>query len=276
MNSFNQTVRTLLMLAVVGMVGVAGYKGYQVANAPAQQLAERERELAEVRDQLTERDNALAERQKQIDQLQVQAAEAAEAIAELEEARDRLETSLRLLKLRRRLARIEVLDQQLNEEQELFTKFRFYEVGDTGQPIGEPVELIVEGDRIYIEYLVVKFDDKYIEEADLVRGTAICLLERVFGEKQEPEMGYVIDEVGTRPTAYERGTPMNEFEAKIWADFWTIASDPERAAEMGIRAIHAQAPSTKVEAGKVYELDLRATGDFSLTQVKGEVPQAIE
>src|SRR5690606_34152252 len=129
---------------------------------------------------------------------------------------------------------------------------------------------------VYIEYLVVKFDDKYVEEADLVRGTAICLLERVFGEKQEPEMGYVIDQVGTRPTAYERGTPMSEFEAKIWADFWTIASDPQRAAELGIRAIHAQAPSIRVEAGKMYELDLRSTGDFTLQQVAGEVPRPIQ
>jgi hypothetical protein len=135
---------------------------------------------------------------------------------------------------------------------------------------------MVEGDRIYIEYLVVKFDDKYVEQADLERGTAICLFERVFGEKQEPEMGYVIDQVGTRPTAYERGTPMSEFEAKIWADFWTIASNPQRAAELGIRAIHAQAPSIRVEAGKIYELDLRSTGDFTLQQVAGEVPRRLE
>jgi len=274
MNQFNQTIRTLLMVVVVGMAGLVGYKGYEMVNAPARELAEREKQLDEVRGQLTRLDADLAARQKEIASLQEQAAADAARIAKLEEERERLETSLRLMKLRRRLARIDVLEQAPDPDGQLVTRFRFVEIGDDGQALGDPVELMVEGDRIYIEYLVVKFEDKYIEAADLERGTAICLFERIFGEKQEPETGYVIDQVGTRPTAYERGTPMSEVEKKIWDDFWTIANDPQKAAELGISASHAQAPSIRVEPGVTYELDLRSTGDFTL-QRAGEKPARV-
>ena len=52
------------------------------------------------------------------------------------------------------------------------------------------------------------------------------------------------------------------------ADFWTIANDRQKAADLGIRATHAQAPSMRVEKGATYELDLRATGEFSLQRAE--------
>ena len=103
-----------------------------------------------------------------------------------------------------------------------------------------------------------------MEQADLERGTAICLLERIFGENQQPGEGFVIDAVGSRPNSYERGSVTSELEQRIWDDFWTIANDREKAAQLGIRATHAQAPSIRMQPDAVYELDLRATGEFSL------------
>jgi hypothetical protein len=53
-------------------------------------------------------------------------------------------------------------------------------------------------------------------------------------------------------------------EKQIWKDFWTIAANPSRAAELGIRAAHADAPSIRVNEGVTYELELRTTGEFTL------------
>ena len=65
------------------------------------------------------------------------------------------------------------------------TTFEFYEVNDDGAPLGaDRRKFTVEGDRVYVECLVAKFDDKYVEEQDLDRGTAICIFQRVFGEFQ--------------------------------------------------------------------------------------------
>ena len=116
---------------------------------------------------------------------------------------------------------------------------------------------------VYVDYLTVTFDDKYIEQSDLDRSTAIALFQRIFGEHQEPIKGQRLDDVGTRPTAYARGTPMSDFEKKIWDDFWLIANDPARARELGIIAIHGDGLSMRVQPGKTYEIDLRATGDMS-------------
>lgn len=265
---FNSTVRTIIMAVVVGLLGLGGFQAYQAYDAPRRALADRERELESVISDLNETKATVVQQDKTITGLQDDVAERDVKIDELAENLDRVETAVRLLKLRRRLAKIDVLDQTTDEAGAMTTKVRFTEVADDGKPVGEPAEFDIEGDRIYVEYLVVKFDDQYIEDADLERGTAICLFERIFGEKQEPDEGFVIDEVGSRPNSYARGSVTSEFEQKIWDDFWTIANDREKAAELGIRATHAQAPSIRMEEGATYELDLRATGEFSLQRVE--------
>ncbi len=227
-------------------------------------LEGKQRELDAIRSSLDRAQADLAERDETIEGLNADLIERNVQIDELSEEVDRMQTAIRLLKLRRRLAHIEVLDQNTAGDGSITTKIRFTETGDDAQPIAEPADLTIDGDRIYVEYLVVKFDDSYVEQADIERGTAICLFERLFGENQEPGEGFVIDKVGSRPNSYGRGSVTSEFEQKIWDDFWTIANDREKAAELGIRATHAQAPSIRMKAGATYELDLRATGEFSL------------
>ncbi len=261
---FNTTTRTVLMAVVVGVFGYGGFQAIQAYNAPRRELESKEREVESLRERLEETEATVAERDQAIDGLNEDITERDVRIDELEEEVDRVQTAIRLLKLRRRLARIEVLDQQTADDSSVTTNIRFTEIGDDGQQVGEPAELAIDGDRIYVEYLVVKFDDEYVEQADIERGTAICLLERIFGENQEPDDGFVIDQVGSRPNSYMRGSHTSEFEQQIWDDFWTIANDREKAEQLGIRATHAQAPSIRMKAGATYELDLRATGEFSL------------
>lgn len=264
---FNTTIRTLIMAAVVGGLGFGGFQAMQAYNAPRRELAGKQRELDAALQDLEQTKQQVAERDETITSLNDDIAERDVQIDQLEVEVDRVQTAMRLLKLRRRLARIEVLDQSTAEDGSLATKIRFTEIGDDGQQVGEPAEFTIDGDRVYVEYLVVKFDDQYVEQADIERGTAICLFERIFGENQEPGEGFVIDKVGSRPNAYGRGSVNSEFEQKIWDDFWTIANDREKAAELGIRATHAQAPSIRMKPGATYELDLRATGEFSLRLV---------
>lgn len=265
---FNSTVRTLLMAVVVGVLGFGGFQAFQAYSTPRRELAGKQRELDAVLKGLEQAKSDLAARDKAIGELKEDIAERDVRIDQLIADLDRVQTAVKLLKLRRRLARIEVIDQTTADDGTVATRILFTEIGDNGQRVGEPAELAIDGDRVYVEYLVVKFDDKYVEQADLERGTAICLLERIFGENQEPGQGFVIDQVGSRPNSYERGSITSDFEQQIWNDFWTIANDRQKAAELGIRATHAQAPSMRVEKGATYELDLRSTGEFSLQRVE--------
>lgn len=294
--TINSTLRTVMMLVLLVAGGWAGYLGYALVNEPQQKLAEQQAAI----------DKALVDlrqAQAQIDAGQKEIAELEASLREKSAEVVRLAVAMKLLKVRRRLARLTVLDQReepasnqpttsTNSGDEsaeatadastddpsraattapatqLVSTIEFVEVNDEGNPIGPTKQFKITGDMVYIDYLRVTFDDKYIESSDLDRSTAIALFQRIFGEHQEAARGYQLDEVGTRPTAYARGTDMSEFERKIWDDFWLIANNPAKAAELGIHAAHGSAVSMRVQPGKTYEIELRSTGDITLRPVE--------
>lgn len=244
----NTTMRTLLMTALVGGAGYGGYILYDLYHDPRQQLADKQAKLDEAIAKLASSEKQLAETSAELERTQV---------------------AMQLLKVRHRLARLKCLDQKPNSETgAVESTVEFVEINDEGLPIGQPKRFTIEGKLVYVDYLTVKFDDKYIEQSDLDRSTALALFQRIFGEHQEPITGQRLDDVGTRPTAYARGTPMSEFEKKIWDDFWLIANDPPRAREMGIIAINGEAPSIVLVPGKTYEIEIRSTGGISFRAVE--------
>ena len=272
MRTVNSTIRTVLFAVLLAAAGFAGWKGYTLVNEPQQRLAEKQVELESARGDLK---TSRQELSKQTEQLSARTEELSAAQADLKaniEQIERLETSMQLLKLRHRIARLHVLKQQNDPETgHSVTTVEFYEVNNEGEPIDDRRrKFTVEGDRIYVECLVAKFEDKYVEQSDLERSTAVCLFQRIFGEHQQPQEGFELDEIGRSPTSYARGGKMSDFEQKIWDDFWNLANDPIKAAEMGIRAAHADAPSMRMREGKTYELQLRATGEFTLKLVDGQ------
>lgn len=261
--TFNSLVRTLLFGALIVGGAFVGWQGYSLYWEPRQRLAEQEFELAMMQEQLKQADADLAARQQEVDALTTDLAETTEEL-------ERAETALRLLKLRHRIARLRVVEQTLHAElNDVVSTIEFYEVGDDGAPISDERRTFkIAGDRVYVECLVAKFEDKYVEQADLDRSTAVCLFQRIFGEYQEPQEGYPLDNIGGSPTAAAQGKPVSEFEQRIWSDFWTLANNREKAAELGIRAAHADAPSIRVENGATYELELRSTGEFTLRRLE--------
>lgn len=241
----NSVVRTALATVLVIVSGVVGYQAYDVYNQPQKQLKQKQAEL----------DKTLAK----LDQVETDLSAAKVEV-------ERLNTSLELLKIDQRVAELRILDQKpaAEEGEPVITTVQFVETDPEGKPIGEPRTFEVPGEQVYLEYLVVKFNDEYIEQADLERGTAICLFQRLFGSGQKPEEGFTIDQPNSRPTAYARGEQMSEFEKEIWSDFWDLAHDKERLEKMGIRNVMADAPSVKARPGSKYRLQIRTTGGFQL------------
>ncbi|HEX2476609.1 MAG TPA: hypothetical protein VHK01_17785 [Lacipirellulaceae bacterium] len=281
-SNVNTTLRTLLMLVLVGGAGLGGYKAYEIYNEPQKQLASTKEELEQTRGDLQK------EQQKNVE-LASHNAELASQNAEQAATIERQQVAMQLLKVTRRVARLTVLDQRPRTENDvaatttevendvpknLLTRIEFVEIGDNGDPIGDAKQFDIVGDMVYVDYLRVTFDDKYIEQSDLDRSTAISLFQRIFGEYQDPAEGFHLDTVGTRPTAYARGTEMSDFERKIWNDFWLIANDSRRAAELGIHAAHGNAVSIRVKPNQTYEIDLRSTGEMSIRPVEKQSPSA--
>lgn len=264
----NSAVRTLLATVLVGGLGYGGYLGYQQYNAKDITAAQARREAE---DALKERDEA----RKGLDAANLQLVAKDERIGALnrdlelkQEQIDRLEVSMSLLKVDKRLARLTAVDQGTDSAtNEKFTDVEFVELNAEGKPLGEPRKFRIKGDMVYLDSWLVKFDDKYTQDADLERGVSLVLFRRIFGEKQQPSEGFPLDETNSRPQAYARGQE-TELEKKIWGDFWGIANDEAKAKELGIRAAHGEAVYIRMQKGKSYKVQLRASDGLSVVPEK--------
>src|SRR6478752_9776211 len=155
-SNVNAAIRNFLLAALVGGAGFAGYIGYDLYNAPRKQLQEKEQQLAE-------KDGKL---QAALADLTVKEKANVELLAknkDLADKYDRAQLSLKLLKVRHRLARLTVLDQHEvpslipatptgNEagasRPNVMTKIEFVDINDQGQPIGKPKTFDIKGDMI--------------------------------------------------------------------------------------------------------------------------------
>jgi hypothetical protein len=285
-SAINSAVRTLLAVVVVGAVGAGGWYGYSQYNAneieaqrSAEALAAAQDELKQAQSRLQQANTDLQRANTEILKKEAVIQEKEEEIGELNETVEeqkheieRLDTAMRLLKIDHRVARLAVLDQiQDPETKEVTTVVQFQELNGEGEPVEDPKLFRIKGDMVYIDSWIVKFDDKYVEQADIDRATSLVLFRRLFGEFQEPQDGFALDQVGARPRVYGRGGKISEFEKRIWDDFWTVANDDGMQDDLGIRAAHGDAPSIKVRKGKVYRVELRASDGLSITPA-GDLP----
>ena len=298
----NKALRTLLLLALVALLGwwtlflrgkLTGHEeqlaeknqevislGLDLAESEKKleqlgtDLAMRDETIAGLNDSLVAKDAELALKDEAIGELEEDNAEKAERIVVLTEELslsqaevEALTAAIALLKIDRRVARLEVLAHEPDPADPARTRTRltFTELDATGEAVGPARELTVDGTRVYLEALVIKFDDDYVEEGDFLRGSSVCLFQRVFGEAQSPADGVAIEPSGTLPAVYGGDELPAPFYRELWQRFWEYAEDPDAAAALGVRAIHGEAPFIESKPGKSYRVELRASGGLSIT-----------
>ncbi|NWG12421.1 MAG: hypothetical protein HXY20_02670 [Acidobacteria bacterium] len=186
-------------------------------------------------------------------------------IARLEEEKQRLETYLKLLRFTERRARVEVLDQRLDGGGAPITRIRFTEIDATGAPVTASREFMLTGQEVYIDTLTIRFEDHFVEQGDPLKGRALMLFRRIFTSLMRPEEGYVLDRDGQPPEVYAREKAATDFERNLWSRFWELANNEGLARQSGVRAIHGEAPYTRLEANRIYHVTLRSTGEVSIT-----------
>jgi hypothetical protein len=261
LSTINSFLRTLIAVVVIGAVSAVSYFGYAKFNSSTIEAETRARELKEAEARLTQvkRDLEAAgvELQQKDAKIQLQVAE----ISVLNKEVEKLETSLTLLKVDHRVARLSVIDQTKDDATgKMSTLVEFVEINKDGKPIDTPRQFRIPGDTVFVDAWIVEFEDKYVEVADIERGTSLLLFKRLFGNDQKPDDGYPLDQHGAAPNAYARGGKMSDFEKSIFDDFWSIANDKDKASEKGIKANYGSADYLKVEKGKSYTVELRASG----------------
>jgi hypothetical protein len=262
LKNLNAILRTAVLVAAVLL---AGWWTLTV-RAKLNRHEDAQRRIEELDTALEEREGRIAELASTLEERERHIEELDRAVRERDLRIQELGTAMRLLKVDHRLARLEVLEQTEPEEEgePLRTRLRFTELGPDGEPIGPGRELTVAGGTVYVETLVVKFEDALVESGDPLRGTAICLFRRLFGSEQRPSEGVALDPAGVQPLAYggeQRPDPMLR---DLWQRFWEYANDPELAASRGVRAIHGEAPFIEVRPGRSYRIELRSSGGLTI------------
>ncbi|MGQ9505025.1 MAG: hypothetical protein ACUVQG_12705 [Thermogutta sp.] len=282
LQTINTLLSTIVILIILSLLGGGIYLGYSLyeASRSAQQameqaLAEKESELAKVSAELKVREEDIKRKETQITQLSNDLATARVELERKEREIQRLTMALQLLKVDRRVAYLDVLSQAQSEDgQAVKTTVRFVEVDEHGRPVEKPRTFDVMGDKVYVDALVVKFADKYVEEGDPLRAASLCLFQRVFGNAQSPDNGVRIDREGDQPAVYKTGQLRSDFERELWAQFWDFARDEEKARQAGVRAAHGEAVYVLAQPGTRYRLTLRASDGLSITPA-GPIPDHI-
>ena len=104
---------------------------------------------------------------------------------ELDDSRKKnqqLETSMKLLKVDRRMARVDVIEKTTNDKGQTLLKVKFTELDRKGTRIGESRTFNLKGERFYVDCWIVNFDDHFVENADALRSCSLCVFKSIFGE----------------------------------------------------------------------------------------------
>lgn len=244
--TINSAVRTMMMLALAGGLGYGGYMGYTEYIQPG---IEAKQAIADLED------------------LKLAHQTQAQQLHQTELENDRLATVNKLMRIEGRVANLEVLEKGVDDQGQKYLEVRFTEVDDEGYPIGSARDFTLPGDTFYIDCWVAKFQDKYIEQVDELRGQSLVMFKSIFGNDQKPSEAFSLDESSQRVPKRYQTERQSEFEAKLWADFNAVSNDLDRQEELGLRAIHGQANYLLPQEGQTYQIKLRSTGDVSLKPV---------
>ena len=246
--TINSAVRTALLVAVFGVVGYGGWFGYTNYIKPG-----------------VEAKQAIAD----LEALKVKYQANEEALAAATKDNERLATSMKLLKIQRRIANLTVLEKGKDEEGNPYMEVAFTEVNEQGENVGSTRNYVVKGEKLYVDGWIVSFDDKYVEKADELRSASMYVFKSIYGDHEKPSEGQSLDlesSDGGAPGIYQ-SSDKREFEEKIWGDFWKVSNDIDMQRDLGIRASHGLAGYVKPEEGKTYQVHIRASGGMTLNPI---------
>src|ERR1051325_5529139 len=174
-------------------------------------------------------------------------------VRRLKEEKQKLEEFITRLTAQTRVGEIVVTDQVKKGDQVESTTLLFAEYSRDGKQLA-PRFFTIKGNVVHIDSLVIKFDNRFVEEGDGLRGHSLVLFYRLYGDYQAPIDGFRIDEPGKVPEIYRNNSTSAaaaDFEAELWKNFWKLADDKKYANEKGVRVAQGEGPWTHLSADKV-------------------------
>lgn len=184
-----------------------------------------------------------------------------------------LQTMLERLSRTRRLAQIVVTGQQKDPQNTVIsTDLLMVEIDDHDQPLARK-RFTIPGSVAYFDGLVIKFSHDAVASARPFHDQSLVLLRRVYSENMRPADGFPIDALNEIPGGYQTSSVSENFQKNLWGRFWSLANDPQLAAELGVRVAQGEAVYKPMQPGLLYELTIDASSGLNL-EVK-PLPEAV-
>ena len=183
-------------------------------------------------------------------------------IDQLEAGNSEKEEIIGRLQYERRIADFVVSDQSKVDGQRHTTLLMVeYDRKGTALPV-RSFEVI--GEKVHVDAYVVKFEDEDVRKNDPMRGKALLLFEKIYGDAQPPSEGSRIDPIVGAPAIYRDDNPQpSEVERRVWADFWQLVTDQELRTRLGVKVAYGSGVFFPVETGRRYTLTLAVNGNVT-------------
>lgn len=143
------------------------------------------------------------------------------------------------------------------------TTIKFLEYDAKSQPL-EPKYFTFQGNIIQFQSLVIRFADKLVEAGDRLRGKSAYFFMKAFVLDGKETQVFDITKINEIPGGYRVVGGENEFEKKLWAEFWQYAIDPKKRERAGVKNAQIEAPGSMFLPGTIYTLHIEHDGGIRI------------
>jgi len=143
------------------------------------------------------------------------------------------------------------------------TTIKFLEYDAQGRPL-EAKYFSFEGNIIQFQSLVIRFNDKLVEAGDRLRGKSAAFFMKAFVLDGAKTQEFDITKANEIPGGYRVSEKPDEFETKLWREFWNYALDPKKRERAGIKNAQIEAPGSMFLPGTIYTLKIEHDGGLRI------------
>ena len=163
-----------------------------------------------------------------------------------------------------RIAEVLVTQSSFNETtRKIETTIKFLEYDALGKPMA-PRYFTFQGNIIQFQALVIRFQDKLVQAGDKLRGRSAYVFLRAFVLDSERPQIFNLTDVHRIPLGYKIPGVKNEFENKLWEEFWNYALDPRARERMGVKNAQIEAPGSMFLPGTIYTIRIEHDGGLRI------------
>jgi len=159
-----------------------------------------------------------------------------------------------------RIAEVLVVDSKRDRPgQAPQTTIKFLEYDLRGRPL-RPKYFTFRGNIIQFQTLVVRFEDRYVERADALRGKSIALFLKAFALDGTNAQVFEITKAYETPEGYRVDGVASHFQDMVWKRFWNYSLMPAERGKAGIKNAQIEAPGSMFVPGTVYTIVIEHDG----------------